>query len=112
MRPYSQAISFKEFLFISGQIPRSLESGEIVKGSIEEEVEIAILNLKKVLEDNSSGLDCVLKVTVYLSDMEDYERMNDVYKKYFSHPYPARTCIQARLPFDVKVEIDAIAYRR
>jgi len=108
--PYSQAIAYDNLLFVSGQGPFS-EAGKIVSGRFEDQIRLALENLKIVLEAGGSSLDNVLKTTVFLADMNDFKPMNEVYKDYFKGNRPARSCIQAaRLPFDIKVEIEAIAY--
>lgn len=108
--PYSQAIACGDLLFVSGQGPVDPKTREIVRGSLEEQVRLTLSNLKIILEAGKASLDNVLKITVFLADMDDFEPMNDIYKEYFTEDMPARTCIQAgRLPFDIKVEMDAIA---
>ncbi len=107
--PYSQAVIHNGLLYISGQIPLEHETGLIVRGTIEEETEAVLENLKIIVEDTGARMSDVLKVTCYLLDMDDFGRFNAVYKKYFPHRPPARTTIQAaRLPLDVQIEIDAI----
>ncbi|MFH1562726.1 MAG: Rid family detoxifying hydrolase [Nitrospirota bacterium] len=109
--PYSQAIAFGELLFVSGQGPVEPKTGKIVYGDIQEQVKLTLENLKSILEAGDSSLNNVLKVTVFLANMDDFESMNGVYKEYFKESRPARSCIQAgRLPFDIKIEIDAIAH--
>ncbi|MFH1860770.1 MAG: Rid family detoxifying hydrolase [bacterium] len=109
--PYSQAIAFKDLLFTAGQCPKDLKTGKCIDGSIEEQVRLVLENLKAVLEAGGSSLDNVLKTTVFLVDMNDFDIMNKIYKEYFKDNKPARSCIQAaKLPFDIKVEIEAIAY--
>ena len=108
--PYSQAVSYDDLLFVSGQGPVDPKTGEIVYGSLEEQVRLVLSNLSAILEAGGASLDDVLKITVFLADMDDFESMNTVYREYFKEDMPARTCIQAgRLPFDIMVEIDAIA---
>jgi 2-iminobutanoate/2-iminopropanoate deaminase len=108
--PYSQAIHAGGFLFLSGQIPLDPASGQIVEGDIEAQTERVIQNLTAVLAAAGAGLDCVVKTTVFLKDMNDFARMNAVYAKHFTAPAPARTTVEAaRLPRDVRVEIDVIA---
>ena len=108
--PYSQAVSYSDLLFVSGQGPVDPKTGEIVYGSPEEQVRLALSNLSAILKAGGASLDDVLKITVFLADMDDFESMNTVYREYFKEDMPARTCIQAgRLPFDIRVEIDAIA---
>lgn len=109
--PYSQAIAFENLLFVSGQGPVDPKAGKIVYGTLEEQTRLTMENIKAILASGGSSLENVLKVTVFLADMDDFSAMNEVYKEYFKGDMPARTCIQAgRLPFDIKVEIEAIAY--
>ena len=109
--PYSQAIGFEKLIFTSGQIALD-KSGTIKSDDIKEQTKAVIENLKHVLGDNGSSLENVLKTTVYLSNMNDFAEMNEVYAQYFSKSMPARSTVEvSRLPKDVKVEIDVIAYR-
>jgi 2-iminobutanoate/2-iminopropanoate deaminase len=108
--PYSQAIGFENLIFTSGQIALD-KSGTIKSDDIKEQTKAVIENLKHVLGDNGSSLENVLKTTVYLNNMNDFTEMNEVYAQYFSKSMPARSTVEvARLPKDVKVEIDVIAY--
>lgn len=108
--PYSPAIVHGSLVFVSGQGPFDPKTNTIVSGSFEEEMELTMENLKSILEEAGSSLDKVLKVTVFLSRLEDYPKFNEIYKRHFIKDRPARTCIEAgRLPFDMKVEIEAIA---
>ena len=107
--PYSQAVIYNGLMYLSGQIPIDPLSGLLVRATIEEETEAVLNNIKGIVEDAGAQMEDVLKVTCYLSDMNDFERFNAVYQKYFSQYPPARTTIQAsRLPLDVHVEIDVI----
>lgn len=107
--PYSQAIIHNELLYVSGQGPVEPATGSIVWGTIEEEARTTLNNLKTIIEEAEYTLEGVLKVTCYLSNMDDFDRFNKVYSEYFPDAPPARTTIQAgRLPMDTKVEIDAI----
>ncbi len=111
--PYSPAIVYGDLVFVSGQGPGNPDTGKIEKGDVASEMKIVMENLRLLLEAAGSGLDRVLKTTVYLANMDDFARMNDIYKTYFAEPYPARTTIQAaRLPMGINVEIEAIAARR
>ena len=102
--PYSQAIATNGLVFTSGQIAIDPKSGELSTGSIEEQTRLVLSNLKAVLEAAGSSLDKAVKCTVFLQEM------NAVYGEFFKAPYPARAAVQvARLPKDVKVEIEAIA---
>jgi 2-iminobutanoate/2-iminopropanoate deaminase len=108
--PYSQAIVANGFVFASGQIPIVPATGELNTGSIEDQTRQVLKNLSAVLEVARSSIDKVVKTTVYLLDMNDFSRMNQVYGEFFKPPYPARATVQvARLPRDVKVEIEVIA---
>ncbi|MCL0088027.1 Rid family detoxifying hydrolase, partial [Dehalococcoidia bacterium] len=108
--PYSPAIVYGSLVFVSGQGPLDPKTKAIVSGSFEEELELTLQNLKSILEEAGSSMDKVLKVTVFLSRMEDFAKLNEVYKRHFVEDRPARTCIEAAgLPFDMKVEIEAIA---
>ncbi len=108
--PYSQAIKAGGFLFASGQIPIDPESGQFVAGGIEEQTEQVLKNLSAVLQAAGSSLDRVVKTTVFLADMDEFARMNEVYGKFFTENPPARATVEAaRLPRDARVEIEAIA---
>jgi 2-iminobutanoate/2-iminopropanoate deaminase len=108
--PYSQAIRAGGFLFASGQIPLNPSTGELVRGSIEEQTRQVLENLKQVLAAGGSSLEKVVKTTVFLSDLRDFEEMNAVYAQYFGDLPPARSTVQAAaLPKGVDVEIDLIA---
>ncbi|EFK10210.1 putative endoribonuclease L-PSP [delta proteobacterium NaphS2] len=109
--PYAQAIIHDGCIYVSGQGAVDPETNKIRLGTVEEEAELALRNLKIILEEAGSSLKKTLKVTVYLLDMEEFARFNGVYRKYFGEHLPARTCIQAAcLPFETRVEIDAIAH--
>ena len=108
--PYSQAIRTNGFVFASGQIPTDPETGQFVAGGIAEQTEQVIKNLSRVLEAAGSGLNRVVKTTVFLADMEEFAAMNEVYGKFFSEEPPARATVAAAgLPRDARVEIEAIA---
>ena len=107
--PYSQAILHNELLYVSGQGPVEPATDSIVRGTIEEETRTTLNNLKIIIEEAGYTLEGVLKVTCYLSSMDDFDRFNKVYREYFPDAPPARSLIQAgRLPMEIKVEIDAI----
>ena len=109
--PYSQAIRAGGWLFASGQIPLDSATGKIVTGEIEDEARQVLTNLKAVLVAGGSGLDRVVKATVYLTDLSLFPRVNAIYAEYFSKdPAPARVTVGvASLPLGARVEIDAIA---
>ena len=109
--PYSQAIKIDNFLYTSGQISLDAETMEMVTGSIEIETEKVLQNLEAILMKDGLNLNHVVKTTVYLSDLGDFSKMNQVYENFFVDNRPARACVQvAALPKGAKVEIDAIAH--
>lgn len=108
--PYSQAIKTGGFIFCSGQIPIDPATGEFVSNDVAEQTEQVFKNLDAVLRAGGSGLENVVKTTVFLADMGDFAAMNDVYGRYFTDNKPARATVQAaRLPRDARVEIECIA---
>jgi 2-iminobutanoate/2-iminopropanoate deaminase len=108
--PYSQAIRANGFIFVSGQVPFDPATGAIVEGDIARQTERVIENLKAILEAAGSALSKAVKTTVFLKDMNDFAAMNEVYGRYFKTAPPARATVEvARLPRDVKVEIEVIA---
>ena len=108
--PYSQAISAGGFLFVSGQIPLDPATGTLVDGDIAAQTHRVFKNLEEILKAGGASFDAVVRTTVYLADMNDFQAMNEVYATYFSSPAPARATVQAaRLPRDARVEIDVIA---
>jgi len=107
--PYSQAVIHNGLMYVSGQIPLDPESGELVRGTIEDETEAVMNNLRMIVEGAGAAMEDVLRVSCYLSDMEDFPRFNAVYAQYFMSNPPARSTFQAaKLPLDVQVEVDAI----
>ena len=108
--PYSQAIEAAGLLFASGQIPIVPATGEIVAGGIEEQTMQVLSNVEAILAAKGLGFSDVVKTTVFLSDMNDFATVNGIYAKAFVENPPARSCVQvARLPKDVKIEIETIA---
>jgi len=109
--PYSQAIRAGDFLFVSGQIPLDPVTGTLVGGGIADQTHRVLQNLGAILRAAGVSFDRVVKTTVYLQDMAEFAAMNEIYATYFAAPAPARATVQvARLPRDVKVEIDLVAY--
>lgn len=107
--PYSQGITIGELVYTSGQLPINVETG-VMPETIEEQTRQSLENVKAILEESGSSMDKVIKTTVFLSDMNDFAKMNEVYSSFFSQPYPARSAVEvARLPKDAKVEIEVIA---
>ncbi|MGH9899109.1 MAG: RidA family protein [Pyrinomonadaceae bacterium] len=108
--PYSQAIITEQFIYTSGQVAINPETGELVEGGIAEQTDRVLKNLAAVLSAAGSGLDRVVKTTVFLKDMNEFAAMNEVYGKYFSVDPPARSTVEvARLPRDARIEIESIA---
>src|SRR5947209_3495862 len=108
--PYAQAVVANGVAYVSGQIPLDPATNQLVRGGIAEQTERVLENLKAVLEACGGSLDSVVKTTVYLKDMGEFQQMNEVFGRYFTADPPARATVQAaRLPRDVSVEIDAIA---
>jgi 2-iminobutanoate/2-iminopropanoate deaminase len=111
--PYSHGIDSNGLIFLSGQTPIDPNSGKLVEGDIKAQTQQGFDNLFGVLEAAGLGPDDVQKVNVYLTDMNDFPAMNEIYKKQFSEPYPARTTIGvASLPLGAKIEIEMMARRR
>lgn len=110
MGPYSQAIRANGFIFISGQGALDPASGKLLEGGTAQQTERVLENLRAIVEAAGSSLDHAVKVSVFLKDMNDFDAMNEVYARYFPKNRPARTTVEvARLPRDIRVEIDLIA---
>ena len=110
--PYSQAISAGNMLFISGQIAIQKSSGKIITSTIEEETEQVMFNLNEVLKQAGMSFDNVVKSSIFLKDMNNFPKVNEIYGKYFINQPPARETVEvSRLPKDVNVEISCIAIK-
>tara|TARA_Y100000385_G_scaffold222459_1_gene232372 strand:+ start:182 stop:562 length:381 start_codon:yes stop_codon:yes gene_type:complete len=108
--PYNQATKANNTLFISGQIPADPATGKIINSSIEDETHMVMKNLKAILDEAGLSFDNVLKTSIFISDMDNFNKINTVYGSYFTADFPARETVQvSRLPKDVNVEISAIA---
>ncbi|SEO21912.1 reactive intermediate/imine deaminase [Halogranum amylolyticum] len=109
--PYSQGVRAGDTLYVSGYGPVDPETGEDVKGDVQAETEQVLENIAATVEEAGGSLDDVVKVTVYLTDLDDYDRVNEAYGEQFAEEPPARVCVEvSRLPDDVRVEMDAVAY--
>lgn len=109
--PYAQAVKFGNLVFTSGQISIDPKTNELAEGGIDVQTRRVLDNLKEVLESAGSDLEKVIKATVYLSDLKNFTAMNEIYGLYFNHNKPARSCVEVkRLPKDVLIEIDLVAY--
>lgn len=110
--PYSQAIEVKGTLYVSGQIPFIPETMTCVSDDVQEQTKQSLENVKAILEDAGYTLNDVVKAGVFIKDMNDFPLINEIYAQYFSENKPARACVEvARLPKDVKVEIEVIAVK-
>ena len=110
--PYSQAVEVNGFIFTSGVIPIVPSTGELVQGGIEEQADQAIGNLAALIRAAGARLEDTVKTVVFIKDMNDFAKVNEIYAKYFTGDYPARSCVEvARLPKDVLIEIEAVALK-
>ncbi len=108
--PYSQAVRFGHLLFISGQLGIDPASGNLVNGGFEAEARQVLANIQAILESQKSGMDKILKTTVFLTNMEDFAVLNGIYGTFIPEPYPARSTIQvAALPKGARIEMEVIA---
>ena len=109
--PYSQAIIYKDRIYLSGQGAVDPLTNQLTTGTIEKEAKLALENIKIIMESAGSSLDNILQVNVYLTDIREYARFNDVYRGYFNDPMPARTCVEVKqLPFGLRIEIDTVGF--
>ena len=107
--PYSQGVIAGNLLFVSGQIPINPSDGSLVSDSLESQANQVFKNLHAIIQEAGTSFEHVLKLTIYLTDLENFAAVNKVMENYFSQPYPARATVEvSRLPKDVEVEIDAI----
>jgi 2-iminobutanoate/2-iminopropanoate deaminase len=108
--PYSQAIQAGNFLFLSGQIPLDPKTGELVKGDIRKQTQQVLENIKGILESQGLGMENVVKSTIFLKDIANFNQVNEIYETYFLSSPPARSTVEvAKLPRDADIEIEAIA---
>lgn len=109
--PYSQAMKAGNMLFVSGQIPFVPSTMKLVSQDIKEQTRQSLENVKAILEEAGASLNDVVKVGVFIKNMNEFAAINEVYSEYFNKNKPARACVEvARLPLDVKIEIEVIAY--
>jgi 2-iminobutanoate/2-iminopropanoate deaminase len=108
--PYAQAVKVNDTLYVSGQLPMNARTRQLIGGSISEQTEQVLINMREILEEGGATLDHVVKVTIYLKDMNDFDEMNKTYEMYFRDLPPARSTVEvARLPKDAALEMDCIA---
>ena len=111
--PYSQAVCVGDMIYTSGMIPIIPETGELETGDIKAQAKQAIGNLIALVKEAGSDADHVIKTTVFIKDMNDFAAVNEVYSTFFEKDCPARSCVEvARLPKDVKIEIECIALKK
>ena len=109
--PYSQAVEVNGILYTSGMIPVIPATGDVVEG-LEAQAEQALTNVKNLLESQGSSMEKVIKTTVFIKNMSDFSKINEIYGRFFDGAFPARSCVEvARLPKDVLLEIEAIALK-
>lgn len=109
--PYSPAVVCGNMVYVSGQVPMNPETNSIVATDFSEQAEQVFSNLKDILIQSGSSLEKVIKTTAFLISLDDFPVLNEIYKQYFPDDRPARSCVEVRrLPFDAKVEIEAIAH--
>jgi 2-iminobutanoate/2-iminopropanoate deaminase len=110
--PYSQALEVGQFVFLSGQVPIDPEKGAVVAESVKDQTVQVMENIREVLGEAGLSLEDIVKSTIFLKSMGDFEAVNEVYAEYLKEPYPARSCVEvAKLPLDVKVEIEVLALK-
>ena len=108
--PYSQAIKAGDFVYVSGQIPIEPDSGTLITDDIQKATRQVLANIREILISAGSTLENIVKATIFLTDMNDFQRVNEVYAEFFPHEPPARACVEvSRLPKDALVEIEAVA---
>ena len=109
--PYSQAVVCNGFMYLSGQIPLNAETGEVVKGDITEQTKKVLENIKAILEEKGLDFNSVIKTTIFITNLNDFITVNNIYGEYFKENYPARSCVEvSALPKGVNIEIECIAY--
>lgn len=110
--PYSQAIEINNMIYTSGVIPINPVNGELIEGDVTDQTRRVFDNLSALLNDAGSSIEKVIKTTVFIKNMDDFSKVNEVYATYFKGDFPARSCVEvARLPKDVLIEVEAIAYK-
>lgn len=109
--PYAQAVVHGNMVYTSGQLPLDPETGETVSGGIEEQTRRVLENLREVLAEAGSSLERVMKTTVFLKDLSDFERVNEIYAEYLGETAPARSCVEvSRLPKEALIEVEAVGW--
>jgi 2-iminobutanoate/2-iminopropanoate deaminase len=109
--PYNQAIVAGNTIYVAGQGPIDPRTGKLVTGTFEEQATRTLENIKAILKAAGSSMSDVVKVTVYLADNSDFAKLNEIYQRYFPHPYPVRTTVGAQLLYHIFIEVDCIAVK-
>lgn len=108
--PYSQAVKANGFVFVSGQLPIDMATSELIKDDIKAAARASLTNVQTILKEAGASLKDVVRVGVFIKDISDFADVNEVYSEFFNTDCPARSCVQAVLPKDAVIEIEAIAY--
>ena len=109
---YSQGVSYDNLIFTSGQIPIGLNSSNLISSKFSEQLKQVLKNLKNLIESEGSNIDKIIKLNVYLTDLNNFNKLNEVFIDFFNERYPARSVVEvSRLPKDAMVEIDAVCYK-
>ena len=109
---YSQGVSYDNLIFTSGQIPIGLNSSNLISSKFSEQLKQVLKNLKNLIESEGSNIDKIIKLNVYLTDLNNFNILNEVFIDFFNERYPARSVVEvSRLPKDAMVEIDAVCYK-
>ncbi len=110
--PYSQGIKAGDFLFISGQGAIDPKTGQLIEGDIEKQTRHTLTNIRGIVEASGLSMRDIVKVSIFLKNLDDFKKMNEAYKTFFPEGPPSRTTVEAKLPLpDMLIEIDAVAYR-
>ena len=109
---YSQGVIYNNLIFTSGQIPIDLNSGDLISSKFSKQLKQVLKNLKSLIESEGSNIDKIIKLNVYLTDLNNFNKLNEVFIDFFNERYPARSVVEvSRLPKDAMVEIDAVCYK-
>jgi len=107
--PYSQAVKINNLIFLSGQIPIDVKTGLLIENNIEKQTHQVLNNIRNFLKDNNLDMNAIIKTNVYVKDITDFPKINEIYASYFRAPYPARALVEvSRLPKDVLIEIECV----
>ena len=109
---YSQGVLYNNLIFTSGQIPIDVNSGDLISDDFSSQLKHVLVNLKKIIESEGSNINQIIKLNVYLTDLNNFNLLNNIFIDFFEHRYPARSVVEvSRLPKDSMIEIDAVCYK-